>query len=208
VVSGTDQNDNLASFSTYGSFVDIAAPAVNIMSTQKGGGICMCGGTSLATPIVAATAALILARRPDFGAAQVDATLKASATDLGSAGTDIYFGDAAAAVALAGGTSVDSTLPTVSIASPTSGTVSGIVPVSVNAADNVGVTRVDLRINGTTLASDTLAPYQFSWDSKTVANGNVTLSAVAYDAAGNSKVSTGVALTVSNPRHPLYLRPR
>ena len=211
VVSATDQNDNLASFSTYGGFVDIAAPGVNIISTQKGGGYCMCGGTSLATPIVAATAALILARRPDFGAAQVDATLKASATDLGPAGTDIYFGagrvNAAAAVALAGSTSVDTTPPTVSIAFPTSGTVSGIVPVSVNAADNVGVTKVDLRVNGATVASDTLAPYQFSWDSTKVANGSVTLSAVAYDAAGNSKVSTGVALTVSNAAAPVIPAP-
>ncbi len=203
VVSATDQNDNLASFSTYGSFVDIAAPGVNIISTQKGGGYCSCGGTSLATPIVAATAALILARRPDFGAAQVDSTLKASATDLAPAGTDIYFGagrvNAAAAVALAAGTSVDSTPPTVAIASPTSGsTVAGIVPVTVNATDNIGVTKVDLRVNGTTVANDTLAPFQFSWDSTTVANGSVTLTAVAHDAAGNSTVSAGVALNVSN----------
>ena len=207
VVSATDQNDNLASFSTYGSFVDIAAPGVNIMSTQKGGGICICGGTSLATPIVAATAALILARRPDFGAAQVDSTLRTSATDLGSAGTDIYFGagrvNAAAAVALAGGVSIDSTPPTVSIASPTGGsTVGGTVPVTVNASDNVGVTKVDLRVNGAVLASDTLAPYQFSWDSTKVANGSVTLTAVAYDAAGNSTVSAAVTLKVSNGAAP------
>jgi thermitase len=207
VVSATDQNDNLASFSTYGSFVDIAAPGVSIISTQKGGGYCSCGGTSLATAIVSATAALVLARRPDFGAAQVDSTLKASATDLAPAGTDKYFGagrvNAAAAVALAGGVAADTTPPTVAIASPTGGsTVAGIVPVSINATDNVGVTKVDLRVNGTTVANDTLAPYQFSWDSTTVTNGSVTLTAVAYDAAGNSAVSAGVALNVSNGTAP------
>ncbi len=93
----------------------------------------------------------------------------------------------------------DTTPPTVSIASPTGGsTVSGTVPVSVTATDNLGVTKVELRVNGTTLASDTVAPYQFSWDSTKVANGSATLTAVAYDAVGHSTVSAGVALNVSN----------
>jgi chitodextrinase len=96
----------------------------------------------------------------------------------------------------------DTTPPTVSIASPTGGTVSNTVAVSVNAADNVGVTRVDLRVNGVTAASSNVAPYQFAWNSTTVPNGPVALTAVAFDAAGNSTTSAAIALNVSNGPPP------
>src|SRR5678815_4800754 len=77
-----------------------------------------------------------------------------------------------------GTTTADTAPPTVSIASPTGGTVSGIVPVNVNAADNVGVTRVELYVGGVLLATDTLAPWSFSWDTTKKANG--TYAAVSY----------------------------
>jgi thermitase len=73
-----------------------------------------------------------------------------------------------------------------------------MVVVSVNAADNVGVTRVDLRVNGATVASTNVAPYQFAWNSTTVPNAPVALTAVAYDAAGHSTASLAVTVTVSN----------
>ena len=97
---------------------------------------------------------------------------------------------------------LDTTPPTVSIASPTGGTVSATIAVSVNAADNVGVTRVDLRVNGATVASTNVAPYQFAWNSTTVPNGPVALTAVAFDAAGNSTTSATIALDVSNGPPP------
>jgi chitodextrinase len=96
----------------------------------------------------------------------------------------------------------DTTPPTVSIASPTGGTVSNTVAVSVNAADNVRVTRVDLRVNGGTVASTNVTPYQFAWNSTTVPNGPVALTAVAYDAAGNSTTSAAIALSVLNGPPP------
>jgi thermitase len=203
VVSATDQNDAFCSFSSYGSFVDISAPGTGIISTMKGGGYGTFSGTSFATPIVAASAALVIAKRPDFAPSQVDSTLLSTATDLGALGPDIYFGhgrvNAAAAVQQATATSAaDTTPPSVAIASPTGGTVSGTVAISVNATDNVGVAKVDLRINGSVVASDTISPYQYSWNSATLANGTVTVTAVAYDAAGNSAVSAPVSLNVSN----------
>lgn len=205
VVAATLQDDSHASWSTYGSFVDISAPGYNIISTAPGGAYWYCWGTSLSTPIVAGTAALILAKRPDFTPSQVDATLKSTATDLGAPGPDVYFGagrvNAAAALqqAAAAPTSPsDTTKPSVAIASPTGGTVSGIVTFSINASDNVGVTRVELRVNGALIATDTAAPWQFGWNSASVANGSVSVTATAYDAAGNSAVSPAVTLNVSN----------
>ena len=207
VVAATLQDDSHASWSTYGSFVDISAPGYNIVSTAPGGSYWYCWGTSLSTPIVAATAALILAKRPDFSPSQVDATLKSSATDLGATGPDPYFGagrvNAAAALQMAAGapsstSTADTTKPSVSIASPTGGTVSGTVTFSVNASDNVGVARVELRVNGALVATDTSSPWQFSWNSASVANGSVGVTATAYDAAGNYAISPTVTLNVSN----------
>ena len=77
-------------------------------------------------------------------------------------------------------------------------TVSGLVQVEVNASDDVGVTDVSLYANGQLVGTDGTAPYQFSWDSKGLADGAVTLSARAVDAQGNEGVSTHVALTVKN----------
>lgn len=92
----------------------------------------------------------------------------------------------------------DTTPPTVSIASPGSGTtVSGTVTSTVNASDNVGVTKVEISLDGSLKMTDTDSPYDYSFDSKTLSNGSHTLSAKAYDAAGNTKTAT-VTFTVSN----------
>jgi hypothetical protein len=67
----------------------------------------------------------------------------------------------------------------------------------VAASDNVGVSRVELLVDGKLFASDTTAPYGFSWDSTKVGDGNVKLSAYAYDAAGNAASHT-VTVKVEN----------
>jgi hypothetical protein len=128
-----------------------------------------------------------------------------TAVDLGTAGRDIYYGygrvNAAAAVAAARnyGGAADTTRPTASISAPLgSTTVSGNVAVSASASDNVGVSRVELKANGTVVAVDTAAPYSFSWNSTGVANGMANLVAVAYDAAGNAGTSSTVAVNVAN----------
>jgi hypothetical protein len=204
-VSATDANDALTSWSSYGAFVAMSAPGLNIWTTARGGGYQAWWGTSFASPITAGVVALMMSAGPTLSGAQIESLLYSTATDLGAAGRDPYYGygrvDAAAAVrAVAGGAAkVDAQAPTVSIASPAQGaTVSGLASIDVAASDNVGVTRVELRVNGATVASDTVAPYGFAWDTSAVANGSATLVAYAYDAAGNASASSPVAVTVAN----------
>jgi hypothetical protein len=142
---------------------------------------------------------------PSLGPADVEDLLYRSALDLGAPGRDIQYGwgrvNAAAAVQAAAGavSSVDLQAPTVSITAPVgSSSVAGVVAVDVAATDNKGVTRIDLLVNGKVVASDSTAPFAFSWDSTKVTNGMVELKAVALDAAGNAGTSAPVPVNVAN----------
>jgi chitodextrinase len=92
----------------------------------------------------------------------------------------------------------DTNPPTVSINSPANGaTVSATVTVTAGASDNVGVTKVEFYIDSALQSTDTSSPYTFSWDTTEFANGNHTISAKAYDAAGNTN-SDDNSVTVDN----------
>ena len=103
-VGSTTQLDGQSSFSTQGTYVDIAAPGSDIYSTEKNGGYGTHSGTSQASPHVAGLAALVKAAYPSYTPDQIAAVIQGSAVDLGSAGWDIQFGhgriDAAAALSL------------------------------------------------------------------------------------------------------------
>jgi regulation of enolase protein 1 (concanavalin A-like superfamily) len=97
----------------------------------------------------------------------------------------------------------DVTPPQVAWVAPAEGAqVSGTVQVSVNAQDNVGVTRVDFWLNGTLVATRATAPYAFSWDTTTAGDGEQLIEVRASDAAGNTGSSGPRAVTVSNTPDP------
>ena len=98
----------------------------------------------------------------------------------------------------------DVTSPTVSITAPADGaTVQSSINVTANAADNVGVSGVQFKLDGANLGSeDTSAPYSVAWNTATATNGAHTLSAVARDAAGNTRTATTVNVNVSNTGPP------
>lgn len=200
-VSATTSSDTRASWSSYGDYVDLSAPGVGIWTTKNGGGYGSVSGTSFASPITAGVVALIMSADPGLTPAEVESTLEISADDLGAPGWDPEYGygrvNAANAVLMAlggSGTPIDRQAPSVTFEVPAANAVvADLVPVSVTATDNTGVTEVVLYADGQQVAVDDAAPFDFSWDSTPRANGDVTLSAHAFDAAGNEGVGQVVA---------------
>ena len=93
----------------------------------------------------------------------------------------------------------DTLPPTVSIIAPVGGALlSGIVPILVAATDNVGVTKIELIDNKGLIGTSTTAPFTFDYVTTSLVPGSPhRLQLRAYDAAGNTTVSTEVAVTIA-----------
>ncbi|MBQ1251786.1 MAG: S8 family serine peptidase [Firmicutes bacterium] len=101
-VGAVDANKKAANFSARNRSVYCCAPGVNITTLQnpfnpEHEDLKLyyrhdAGGTSLATPHVAALAAMALSYDPEMTSAEFRTLLKASCTDLGDAGYDITYG--------------------------------------------------------------------------------------------------------------------
>lgn len=76
-VAATDVDAHPAPFTSYGDFVTLGAPGVAIRSAYPGGGWRLWSGTSMSTPLVAGTAALLLSIHPDWHRNEVIARLAA-----------------------------------------------------------------------------------------------------------------------------------
>jgi aqualysin 1 len=87
-VAATDSSNKEASWSNYGSCVDIWAPGVSIVSTYNNGGTATMSGTSMASPHVAGAGGLYLSRNTTVSPATAEATLKANVLSPGTASKD------------------------------------------------------------------------------------------------------------------------
>lgn len=113
-VAATDNKDNKASFSTYGKWVDVAAPGVNVYSTfpnhpfvlgtQNGRsqGYDVASGTSMASPVVAGVAALVWRTPAATDNASVRAKIESTADPITGTGTSWANGRVNACKAVAG----------------------------------------------------------------------------------------------------------
>ncbi|MGH9579778.1 MAG: S8 family serine peptidase, partial [Terriglobales bacterium] len=92
-VAATDPFDNLTSSSNFGATsVDLGAPGNFILSTNRGGGYEYTSGTSMATPFVSGTAALVLSVCPMLKPADLRATILESVDVLGSLSGKVFTG--------------------------------------------------------------------------------------------------------------------
>jgi subtilisin family serine protease len=200
-VSATTSADTMASFSSFGSFVDLSAPGQDITTAYPGGSYVTISGTSFSSPLTAGVAALALSRNPALSNAQINSLLVSNADDLGATGHDIYFGAGrlnAARVVAAAAPVVDTTAPATSVTNPKNGaSISGLrsVNVTVASSDNIGVTRAELYINGRLTSSTTSGNFTFKWNTSKLARGTYQLQSTAFDAAGNTTSSAVVSVT-------------
>ncbi len=95
-VSATDHDNKLASFSSFGPYVDLAAPGVDVSSTwwslTGGNGYLTASGSSASAPLVSGVAAIVAGLRPDATAATLREIITESAQDIGSPGIDAQTG--------------------------------------------------------------------------------------------------------------------
>lgn len=93
----------------------------------------------------------------------------------------------------------DTTPPNVAVTAPAAGAqLTGLVTLAASASDDVGVARVEFSYDGKPVGTASAPPFAVSWNTAAVANGAHALTAVAYDAAGNSAASAPVTVTVAN----------
>ncbi|HZH79208.1 MAG TPA: Ig-like domain-containing protein, partial [Archangium sp.] len=197
-VGATDPEDLRAWFSNFGTCVDLFAPGQDILSAWFTGNTDMevTSGTSMATPHVAGAVALYLEGHPTATPREVGEELIARSTPNRVFEAGVGSPNRLLHSACMGKN--DAVRPLVSLTSPAGGAaLSESVTLTADASDDVGVTHVEFYANGTSIGSDTTAPYSVVWSSRSVSNGQATLSARAFDSGCNSAASS-VTVTIAN----------
>lgn len=80
-VTAINRENVFANFSSYGNDVDVAAPGVDITTTDMGGGFVTVKGTSFASPFVASAAAAIISVEPHASAEDIKSIITSSAVE-------------------------------------------------------------------------------------------------------------------------------
>ncbi|CAN5152877.1 hypothetical protein BH09BAC5_BH09BAC5_03800 [soil metagenome] len=189
-VAATSSNDTKASFSNYGSWVDISAPGNNIYSTLPSNGYGNMSGTSMACPLVAGLAGLMLSLNPILTPIDIRNCILNNATNINSMNPS-YIGqlgsgriDANASMACIGTTL---SLP------PVANFVANVTTVS--AGGSVSFTNTSLyAYSGST--------YSWSFSGGTPATSTLqTPPAIVYNTPGTYNVSLTVTNANGNNTH-------
>lgn len=92
LVGSTNPSDGRSTFSNYGTAVDMVAPGESIFTTTTNNGYASVAGTSFASPIAAAGAALVLSYKPSLTPSELETAILSSCDDIGATGDDGVFG--------------------------------------------------------------------------------------------------------------------
>ena len=87
-VAAVDPESTPTGFSNWGEQVDFAALGKDVLSFMPGGEVSMASGTSFAAPLVAGTAAYLIAQQPTLSPAELESALRRTAVDVGAVGHD------------------------------------------------------------------------------------------------------------------------
>ncbi len=99
--------------------------------------------------------------------------------------------------------------PAVSITAPANGsTAGGTITITVNATDNVGVTKVELYVDNNLTATKTTEPFSFKLSTTSLSTGGHALKVRAYDACGNATTPPWSLCRCNRPVSRLLRRPR
>ncbi|MEA1908551.1 MAG: S8 family serine peptidase [Euryarchaeota archaeon] len=187
---------------------DVAAPGVNIISTYNNGGYYVKSGTSMATPHVSGTVALMLQVNSSLTPDEIKSILENTAVDLGSPGKDNDTG-AGRINAYQAVLASDTTPPAVIANSPIGAWVRNGTVLHLNATitdSGLGVRNASVDVAGvnstiaTAFLSKTAGDCQTS-DSiivDTACSGLWNLTIVAYDNASNANNSVNMTVIVDN----------
>jgi thermitase len=227
-VGAVDQKGAKAYFSNFGLQTDVTAPGVAVLSTMPTYPVTLTtqhgykmnydalSGTSMASPVVAGLAGLLLSKNPALTAAQVKGMIESSAGDGASFDLTSGFGlvHAAAAVSLAG--QAESAPPTLNSLSPPFGSVLvRNVTFSTAVSDNRAAHHVDFISSGarhflpaTSVGyssggkgknvSTAIAAWNSLFSSTTQWNGPFDITAVVFDRSGNGSIPSAGYFDVKN----------
>ena len=87
--------------------------------------------------------------------------------------------------------------PVVTLTTP-SGSLSGTIPLSATVVDPLKLAKVDFLAGATLVGTATTSPFTVMWDTTTVADGQVMVTAKATDVDGNVGSSAATTVTVAN----------
>ncbi|WP_282608503.1 S8 family serine peptidase [Pelagibius sp. Alg239-R121] len=91
-VTAVDSRHHLYVKASRGSYIDFAAPGVDIWTAKPGGGGAYRSGTSFAAPYVTAIVAAELSLNPRLSTGLLSESMRRNALDIGLAGKDDHFG--------------------------------------------------------------------------------------------------------------------
>lgn len=206
-VAATTSQDQKASFSNYGSWVDVAAPGQNILSTTMGSTYGLMNGTSMATPFVSGLAGLLWSTPYGTSATAVRSRLESTADHISGTGSRWANGRINACKAVSGRCDQVTTGPTVSIASPVSGTIvtnpsaSLLVQVAANdATASTGSLSVSISVDGgpwsTAAWNASSSRYEWSWNVSSAATGPHAIRARAVNATNDSTITDATNIRI------------
>jgi subtilisin family serine protease len=205
-----DATDAMASFSNYGAGVDITGPGVNVLSSKLGGGTRYLSGTSMSSPAVAGTVAVLMAAADPGSPEEINRLLRSTGEcpdhtrageDETCAGQGTWPGDRDSIVeplvdvaesALLIGAEVRFVAPR------RLAVVNGIVPTTVRTGDGPGTATVRVRVDGGTW--QTAAPeagtglHTVAWDTTAVGEGVRRIEAEVTEDGTPTALTTDVVV--------------